>query len=198
MKSNNVLVVTGHGRTNSLCHHLQRVTCAALQRGGATVRVQDLLRDGFDPVLRLPEGARHAEPEYATETARRYQDDVRWMDAVVILHPVWWFAPPAILKGWVDQVLVDGVALEQPPEGPPKPLLGGRRALVLQTFNAPRVVDRIVTRGISGSFWKRAVLASVGIDKVERLAFYEVEDITEEALRTAEGKIDRAIQRLLR
>ena len=194
----NILVVIGHGRTDSLCHHLQRSVCSALTGLGADVRVEDLLADGFDPVLRIPEGASHALPEHGGEIARRYQEDVGWMDAVVIVHPVWWFAPPAILKGWVDQVLVDGVAIKQPPEGPPKPLLGGRRALVVQTFNAPRVVDRLLTRGLTGSFWRRAVLASVGIDKVERLAFYEVDGISEKALADAERKIQRAVERLVR
>ena len=55
-----VLVVIGQGRKDSLCHFLQRSACGALTSLGATVRVHDLLADGFDPVLHLPGGARHA------------------------------------------------------------------------------------------------------------------------------------------
>ncbi len=196
MNPSKVLVVIGHARENSLCHHLQRVACEALERRGAIVRVHDLLNDGFDPVLRLPGEARHALPEHGDEVTRRYQEDVCWMDAIVVVHPVWWFAPPAILKGWVDRVFVDRVAVEQKTRGPPGPLLTNRRVLVLQTFNAPRLADRLATRSVAGFFWKHAVFAPVGIARADRLAFYEVEGILEKALAGAERKIEWAIARL--
>lgn len=194
----NVLLVIGHGREDSLCHKLLRTARKALEIRGCSTRVQDLLADGFDPVLRLPPGARHARPEHVGPLARRYQDDVRWMDALVVVHPVWWFAPPANLKGWVDQVLVDGVAIEQPPEGPPRPKLSGRRALLIQTFNAPRAADRIYMRNLAGQFWRRAVFASTGIVQVERVALYGVEAMAENDVARAEHRIDRAIERITR
>ena len=33
-------------------------------------------------------------------------------DGYVIVHPNWWAMPPAILKGWIDRVLRQGVAYE--------------------------------------------------------------------------------------
>jgi NAD(P)H dehydrogenase (quinone) len=120
------------------------------------------------------------------------------MDALVIVHPVWWFAPPANLKGWIDQVLMDGVAIEQPPEGPPRPLLSGRRALLIQTFNAPRAADRIFMRNLAEQFWRRAVFASTGIDQVERVALYGVEALAESELLKAEHRIECAVERLTR
>lgn len=162
------------------------------------MRVEDLLADGFDPVLRLPVGVRHATPEHVSPLARRYHEDIRWMDALVIVHPVWWFAPPANLKGWIDQVLVDGVAIAQAPEGPPRPLLEGRRALLIQTFNAPRAVDRFFMRNLAEQFWRRAVFASIGIDRVERIALYGVEELAESDLEKTERRIERAVERLVR
>lgn len=141
MKTPRVLLVIGHGREDSLCHRLLRTVQEALSVRGAAVRVEDLLADGFDPVLRLPAGVRHATAEHVSPLARTYHDDVRWMDALVVVHPVWWFAPPANLKGWIDQVLVDGVAIAQPQEGPPRPLLEGRRALLVQTYRGRTRLD---------------------------------------------------------
>jgi NAD(P)H dehydrogenase (quinone) len=161
------------------------------------VRIQDLLADGFDPVLRIPGSAPHALPEHTTPLARRYQDDVRWMDGIVVIHPVWWFAPPAILKGWVDQVLVHGVAIEQRASGSPRPLLGGRRALLIQTFNCNRAIDRIVLRGMSESFWRRGVFLPVGILRVERLAFHGVDGMTPRKLAALEAKVSRRAAKFL-
>lgn len=194
----NVLLVIGHGREESLCHRLLRVAQEAVTTCGAEVRLHDLLADGFDPVLRLPQDAPHALPEHGGRVARRYQEDVKWMDALVIVHPAWWFGPPAILKGWVDQVLVHGVAIEQRPEGNPRPLLGGRRALLIQTFNAPRRIDRFLMRRMAEQFWRRAVFLSVGMTHVERLALYGADDVSDEALRAMERKVSRAVAGLLR
>ncbi len=36
------------------------------------------------------------------------QEKIVWADALVFQFPLWWFGPPAILKGWFDRVLVQG------------------------------------------------------------------------------------------
>ncbi|MDA1264573.1 MAG: NAD(P)H-dependent oxidoreductase [Planctomycetota bacterium] len=109
---------------------------------------------------------------------------------------VWWFAPPAILKGWVDRVLVDGVALRHDHE-PPSPLLSGRTALLVQTFHAPRVVDRLLMRRLSYRFWRDAVFGSVGVRKVTPLALYEAKDLAPRRLARFERRLGRALADLV-
>jgi putative NADPH-quinone reductase len=195
-----VLVVLGHGRATSLCHHLTGVAREALGERGAEHRSHDLLADGFDPCLRLAPGERQALPPKPGDDplVHRYCEDVRWADAYIVVHPVWWFAPPAILKGWVDRVLVDGVALHQPQAGPPVGTLSGRRALVVQTFPAPRAVDTLLMRNLAEAFWKRAVFGPVGIRHVKRVALYGVEDLTADQLAAQERRLRRAVAALLR
>ena len=192
-----VLLVIGHGRPDSLCHRLLEAARGAVVSRGAEARVHDLLADGFDPVLRLPPGASAALPEHASTLARRYQEDLRWMDALVVVHPVWWFGPPAILKGWVDQVLAETVAFERPPTGNPRPLLRGRRALLIQTYNSPRAVDRLLMKGISETFWRRAVFFSAGIRLAGRLAFHGVDELSPEEVTEMERRVARAAAKVL-
>ena len=95
-----VLLVIGHGRSApSLGHHLAERSCAMLEQAGAQVRVHDLLADGFDPVLRLAREEPHAHALDASvdPLCARYQRDVRWASAYVFVHPVWWFAPRAMI-----------------------------------------------------------------------------------------------------
>jgi len=193
-----VLLVLGHGRETSLCRHLVQFACTQLERLGAEWRLHDLLADGFDPVLRLAEGQRHALEVTPDEDplVARYQADVRWADAYVIVHPIWWFAPPAILKGWVDRVLADGVALVHGSE-PPVGSLDGRRALVVQTFNAPRFIDRLWMHRIAARFWTRAVFSSVGVGDVTPLSLYETGGLTSSRLERFERRLQRALERLV-
>ncbi len=193
-----VLVVLAGARKHGLGHHLCEVVLEALGQSGATVIVQDLLADGFDPVLRLDDGAAHAtEPDRDNDPlAARYARDLRLADAVILIHPVWWFAPPALLKGWVDRILVHGVALEQQIKGAPVGLLTQTKMLVVQTFNSSAQIDRVLFLGISGFFWKHVVGLPTGIQRVRRLALYGVEKLTPRRLQKFEQRLVRSVRAL--
>ena len=198
MSSQRVLIVYGNAKSNGLCRHLVERVIEHLDQRGAQWRFHNLLEDGFDPVLRMGPEQAHAEALTAEEDplVHRYQQDVLWAEHLVIVQPVWWFAPPAILKGWVDRVLVDGIAVDHSQE-PPAGLLGGKKALLVQTFKAPRVVDRLLMRRISTSFWSRAVFFSVGIESTATLALYEVQDLSRRRLERFSRKLSRSLDKLL-
>ncbi|MFI7387272.1 NAD(P)H-dependent oxidoreductase [Streptomyces sp. NPDC049813] len=44
-----------------------------------------------------------------SEDIRAEQAKLAWADVVVLHFPLWWFGPPAILKGWIDRVLTQGL-----------------------------------------------------------------------------------------
>lgn len=59
----------------------------------------------FDP-LKAQESRAEADtlpPDVAAEIAK-----IRQADRIVIHFPLWWFAPPAILKGWFDRAFAHG------------------------------------------------------------------------------------------
>jgi NAD(P)H dehydrogenase (quinone) len=47
-----------------------------------------------------------------TQSADVMQEQAKldWANLVIMIFPVWWFGPPAILKGWIDRVLAVDVA----------------------------------------------------------------------------------------
>ena len=197
MDSARCLIVLGHAKTSSLGHRIVSELRRSLDEQGGEVRVHDLLEDSFDPVLRLEAHEPYPALGDASESlVARYREDVLWARLLVIVHPVWWFAPPAILKGWVDRVLVDGVALRQGRPGAPEPLLGGRRALVVQTFKATRDVDRGAMAGLAERFWTIGVFPSVGILRPRRLPLYRVESISPARLERFLRRLSRAVNLL--
>ena len=194
-----ILTVLGHGRSTGLCHHLFDVVREILEQRGVSHRSHDLLADGFDPVLRLASG----EP-YPTSVSRetdplvhQYQEDVRWADAYIVVHPVWWLGPPAILKGWVERVLVHDVAIRQRPGETPEALLQGRRALLVQSFNSGRAMDRVFFGGLAERFWRTGVFRPVGVRRVKRFALYSASRLSQDRLRTACLRLRKAVTRLV-
>lgn len=105
------LLVVAHPRRESLTFAAAQAFAAALERHGATLEWADLVREGFDAVLREPD-----EPDW-NDPGKRYSDAVRAEmariernEATVLVFPVWWWSVPALLKGWIDRVWNNGWA----------------------------------------------------------------------------------------
>lgn len=95
-----------------------------LDTAGHETRVSNLVSMNFDPVCRAEEFAAPLDPEHprydieqrhavengglATDVAAELEK-LRWCDHLVLQFPLYWFSMPAILKGWVDRVFVNGV-----------------------------------------------------------------------------------------
>ncbi|MEU2655021.1 NAD(P)H oxidoreductase [Streptomyces sp. NPDC007325] len=121
------LLVHAHPRTDSLTAQVSGLLHARLKDGGASVDVLDLYAEGFDPVLRPADEPDWADREktYSPEV-HAHMDRVLAADDIVVVFPVWWMAPPAVLKGWIDRVWNYGFAY-----GRSKPRLAGKRMLWL-------------------------------------------------------------------
>ncbi|MDU8942312.1 NAD(P)H-dependent oxidoreductase [Ovoidimarina sediminis] len=115
------LIVLAHPEPRSFNAAWAEATRAACAAAGDRVLRSDLVQMGFDPV----EAARHYrdtgdafDPLKAQETAAAAGtipadvaaelEKLRAADRVIFHFPVWWFGPPAILKGWFDRVLMHG------------------------------------------------------------------------------------------
>ncbi len=112
------LVVYAHPREGSFNAAVRDTVLERLEVAGAETRVIDLYARGFDPVL-----SAHELEIYEDEAANQAPvasdiADLRWADTLIFVYPTWWYGLPAILKGWLDRVMVPGVAfIMPPPEG---------------------------------------------------------------------------------
>ena len=138
---------------------------------GFSVALHDLYADGFDPRMPLTEVGTTF---MADELVARYAAEVLAADVIVVVHPVWFFHVPAILKGWVDRVLREGVVYELRGGGESVGLLRARGALVLNTANAPESVEAGVLGDPLDVFWRRVVFAPAGVRDVRRLRYAKV------------------------
>ncbi|WP_329389151.1 NAD(P)H oxidoreductase [Streptomyces sp. NBC_01351] len=121
------LLVLAHPRSDSLTAQVADRTRRLLEAAGGTVDVLDLYAEGFDPRLTPADEPdwTNREKEYSPEV-RAHMRRIEAADEVIVVFPVWWYAPPAVLKGWIDRVWNYGFAY-----GRSKPRLAGKRMLWL-------------------------------------------------------------------
>lgn len=150
------------------------------------VRVVDLTALRFDPVLRSPSiTVADDEPDLA-----RARADLLAADHVVFFFPVYWAGLPAIVKAFVDRVLLAGWAFRF--EGGPFPvgLLKGRSARYVATMDSPWLWYLLAHHdALAGSFG-RGTLAFVGLGPIERTMIYGVRSLSLEARATWERTLE--------
>ncbi|KGN34324.1 NAD(P)H dehydrogenase (quinone) [Knoellia sinensis KCTC 19936] len=171
------MVVVAHPRRESFSHAMAAGVAEAVLASGASIDWHDLYAEGFDPVLPVEETMtsgssaldRH---EIGSPLLRAHRDHLAQADALVVAHPNWWGKPPAMMAGWLDRVLVPGVAYELDTRtGAPRPLLGLRHLLVLNTSDTPADREREVFGDPLDLIWRQCVGGYLGEAQIQRRMF---------------------------
>ncbi|MCP4382982.1 MAG: flavodoxin family protein, partial [Hyphomicrobiales bacterium] len=99
----------------------------------------DLYADGFDPVMGREERINYHDEALCQAPVQSYVDRLCAADALVLVHPIWNFGYPAILKGFLDRVMLPGVAFRLI-DGNVKPYLSNIRKLgAVVTYGSTRL-----------------------------------------------------------
>jgi NAD(P)H dehydrogenase (quinone) len=123
------LVVLAHPREPSFTRSVCDTYIESVERLGHQVVLRDLYAMNFNPVADAGE-AYTRPPTAPAPDVQVEMDHLVAADVVTFISPVWWIAPPAIMKGWLDRVLRGGgFAYGYGPTGP-KGALVGKRGLV--------------------------------------------------------------------
>ncbi|WP_027500232.1 NAD(P)H-dependent oxidoreductase [Rhodococcus sp. UNC363MFTsu5.1] len=116
----NVLLVVAHPDRDSATWAIGRAIEQGIETdGNATVTTHDLSRTGFDPVFGEQDLAHYRQTGAVPADVQREQRLVDSADVVAVLFPVYWWAMPALAKGWIDRVFTRGWAYDDGPDGGP-------------------------------------------------------------------------------
>lgn len=108
------LIVYCHPSATSFNHAVLDTVLDELSQAGADTRVIDLYAEQFQPALTLDDWTEYEDTSCNTSRIAPHVESLQWCDALIFVYPTWWFGPPAMLKGWLDRVLVPGVAFTMP------------------------------------------------------------------------------------
>lgn len=193
-----ILVVHAHPDVESFSAALRDLVERVGRERGSEVRVHNLYETGFSPVVSANEWSlRTAPPDSKPHLAGHFAD-VEWCDTLVFVYPTWWSGQPAILKGWFDRILMNGVAWRLP-EGANRiePMLRNvRRLVVVTTHGSPKWVN-----ALQGEPGKRTVLRAVRLMFTLRcraswLALYGLDRASGRRRLAFERRVRRRMRRL--
>ncbi|WP_461686362.1 NAD(P)H-dependent oxidoreductase [Streptomyces sp. DT17] len=176
-----IAVYLAHPRAGSFNHAVYDAVVDELRGRGCEVLAHDLCAEGFDPVLSADETGTVRDAPAARDTwVARHRAEVATLDAMVFVHPNWWGMPPAVLTGWLQRVLVPGVAYKLgTADGEPAGLLKAGRALVLNTSDTPADREQQEFGDPLERIWAACVLPYTGVTDIHRFVFRTVTDSTD-------------------
>ncbi|XP_068788082.1 ribosyldihydronicotinamide dehydrogenase [quinone] isoform X3 [Struthio camelus] len=130
MAGRKVLIVYAHQEPKSLNGSLKSVAVEELGKQGCSVTVSDLYAMQFEPRATRNDIVgcllNSEQFNYGVEAREAYkrgnlsddlieeQKKVQEADLLIFQFPLYWFSMPAIMKGWMDRVLVEGFAHKFP------------------------------------------------------------------------------------
>lgn len=191
------LVVYCHPLEDSYVAAVRDRVLAGLASAGAEVRCTDLYGDGFDPTFSTLDHERHMQPG-TDPSVTRYADDLRWCEMLVLVYPTWWAGQPAMLKGWIDRVWANGVAWTLP-DGATRlrPRLRNiKRLVAVTTHGSPKYINAIEGEGGKRTIVRSLRLMCHPLARTTWLAFYGIDNASEERRHAFLDRVERRIARL--
>lgn len=170
-----ILILQGH--PDPAPERFGRALAAAYAKGatqaGHEIRLIDLATLGFD-LLRTKKDHDDAPVPAALADA---QQAIAGADHIVIVFPLWLGGMPALLKGFLEQVLRPGFAYRV--AGGWKRLLTGRLARIVVTMGMPPLAYRFWFGGHGVRQLERSILGFVGIKPVRTTLIGGIESMTD-------------------
>ena len=188
-------IVYCHPDPDSFTSAVRHRAVDALRRAGHDVRVSDLYADEFEPAMSSEEVIGYlGAPEGKREVAG-YCDNLEWCEALVFIYPTWWSAQPAMLTGWLDRVLIRGVAWELP-EGAThitRRLTNVRRLVAITTHGSSRLINLL-----AGETGRRVVGRAIRVlcHRLTRTTWLALYNIDRSTTADRQAFLDKVGQRL--
>ncbi len=123
-----------HGSFNDAI--LQTIT-NRLDETSRMYQLIDLPADNFNPAMTQHDLRLYSRGGTADPLAEEYGAMLRASTEIIFIFPIWWGMMPAILKGFFDKVLLQGISHSYTNNGELHPLLNISRTLIITTSQGP-------------------------------------------------------------
>lgn len=178
----NILVILAHPYNKSLNYAIYERVIDTLKANNHTVIAHDLYAENFDPVLKGNEVMTDNPP--TDKVIRMHARDLQSADGIIIVHPTWWGQMPAILKGWIDRVIKNGIAFtfieDEKGNSKFKSLVKAKIAIVINTSNSSKHKETEVLGNALHNLWQNSIFKFLKIETFYQKVFRMVSDSTYE------------------
>ncbi|MEY2583550.1 MAG: hypothetical protein QOE09_3399 [Ilumatobacteraceae bacterium] len=193
-----VVLIVAHPDPSSFNHAIATTATGSLTRAGHEVTVLDLYGEEFRSAMSLDERiAYHSDRPILDPMAERHAGIVKQAEALVFVYPTWWSTVPAILKGWLERVMVPGVGFVFDEKQHVRRGLTHVRLIVgISTYGSRRLYVRALHDNGRRTLLRALRLNTAIFTRRSWLALYEMDNRTVEQRTAFLRRVDRKMQSL--
>lgn len=172
----NTLIIYTHPNRKSLSSSFLEKTVEGLKenKGNKEIKVLDLYAENFNPLLVFNDEKRRRDM-HTDPVLEEYRQQLLWATQIVLIYPIWWGRPPAMLMGYIDQMFASNFAYKDNGGLMPEGLLRGRSVVCISTMKGPANYPLFFLNNAHKALMKRGLFNFVGIKKVKFFEFGNME-----------------------
>jgi NAD(P)H dehydrogenase (quinone) len=193
--SASALVVVAHPRPDGFAHELGRRAVGGLRAAGHDVEVLDLYALGFRAAMSAAEReAYHGEEPLLDPMVAEHARLLGSARVLAFVYPTWWSGLPAVLKGWLERVMVPGVAFRFDELGKVRPALTGVEAIVgVSTYGSSWAYVRAINDNGRRTLTRALRMSCGPRTRTRWLGLYGMDTSTETQRADFAGSVERAM-----
>ena len=168
------LIITAHPSSYGFTHRIAEAYKAGAESVGVEVEILDLYKE---PIKQGFLSFENIKEQVVDPLRDSYQKKITEANDIVFIHPLWWGAPPAIMKNFIDCNISAHFAFKYV-NGRPVGLLKGRTASVYITCDGSiwlymflllpfKIIWRVITLGVCGFKVRRISVLDKKFKKTE-------------------------------
>lgn len=159
-----ILIINGHPDRESFNYALSAAYKKGAIKTNAEIREINIGELDFSPNLRYGYRKRtELEPDLLEA-----QEKLKWADHLVWVYPVWWGSLPAIMKGFIDRIMLPGFAFNKRENSLWwDKCFTGKSARIICTLDQPAWYYKWVYGNPSHNAMKKVTLNYIGVNKVK-------------------------------
>jgi len=135
----NTTIVFAHPWEGSLNRVILNKVIDKLHGDGDIVTLIDLYKDGFNPVMSEKDLLLYSQGKSADPMVDHYNTILDKTEKIIFLFPIWWYDMPAIMRGFLDKVMLNHSAYIEDDQGL-RPVRNIQNTILLTTSAAPTEV----------------------------------------------------------
>ncbi len=159
----NILIVTAHPSSVGHTHMIAQTYTVAKKSKYNDIKIVDLYAKEYSVDLLTFENIRTFKP---SKIQKKFQEQVAWAHEIVVIHPIWWGLPPAIMKNWADLTFWMGFAYKFTGPHKVKKLLKGKTAKIFVTNGGASWFYHFIFMPLL-SYWKLCVFGFTGVEVID-------------------------------
>lgn len=164
MAMKKILIINGHPDKESFSFVLSESYRRGAEQSNAEIKEINIRELDFNPNLQFGYRKRTPlEPDLVDAQVK-----LKWADHLVWVYPVWWNSVPAIMKGFLDRVLLPGYAFDAKVNSLfYDKHFKGKTARIICTLDQPAWYYKLIYGSPSHNAMKRGTLNFIGVEKVK-------------------------------